>query len=513
MIKRALISVSDKNGIAEFAKELEKLGVKIISTGGTAALLEKAGVKVTGISDITHFPECLDGRVKTLHPAVHGGLLAKRDVPSHMKQLEQLNIEMIDLVVVNLYPFKRTILKEGVDFDEVIENIDIGGPTMLRSAAKNFRDVTVVTDPGDYAAVIAAIRDKGDVDYETKMYLAQKVFSATSYYDTLIANYFKACRKDVGFDNTATFAYDKVMDLRYGENPHQKAAFYKEITDIKGTLAACEQLWGKELSYNNMNDTNGALEILKDFKSDLITVVAVKHTNPCGISSAKTLYEAYLNAYNADPISIYGGILVTDGVMDAATAQKMGEIFLEVVVAPDYTPEALAILKEKKNIRLLKLNDIAYNGYAYETKKVLGGLLVQERDRKLCDELKVVTDRQPTNEETDDLLFAYKAVKNTKSNAVSLVKNKTLIASGPGQTNRIWALENAIRQSNTDTRGSVMASDAYFPFDDCVAAAAKAGITAIIQPGGSIRDADSIKLCNENNIAMIFTGVRHFKHS
>ncbi|MPN17454.1 Bifunctional purine biosynthesis protein PurH [bioreactor metagenome] len=241
--------------------------------------------------------------------------------------------------------------------------------------------------------------------------------------------------------------------------------------------------------------------------------MAVKHTNPCGISSAKTLYEAYLNAYNADPISIYGGILVTDGVMDAATAQKMGEIFLEVVVAPDYTPEALAILKEKKNIRLLKLNDIAYNGYAFETKKVLGGLLVQERDRKLCDELKVVTDRQPTNEETDDLLFAYKAVKNTKSNAVSLVKNKTLIASGPGQTNRIWALENAIRQSNSDTRGSVMASDAYFPFDDCVAAAAKAGITAIIQPGGSIRDADSIKLCNENNIAMIFTGVRHFKHS
>jgi phosphoribosylaminoimidazolecarboxamide formyltransferase/IMP cyclohydrolase len=513
MIKRALISVSDKTGIAEFARELDKFGVQIISTGGTASLLEKEGIHVTGISDITHFPECLDGRVKTLHPAVHGALLARRDVPSHMKQLEQLNIKTIDLIVVNLYPFKQTILKEGAGFEEVIENIDIGGPTMLRSAAKNFRDVTVVTDPADYEKVLNAMRDKGDVDYDTKMYLAQKVFSATSYYDTLIAAYFKTYRKDDDFAETATFAYDKAMDLRYGENPHQRAAFYKEITNTRGTLAACEQLWGKELSYNNINDTNGALEILKDFKSDMVTVVAVKHTNPCGISSAPTVYDAYVNAYNADPVSIYGGILVTDGVIDEATAGKIGEIFLEVIVAPDYTAQALAILKEKKNIRLLKLADITYNDYAYDTKKVLGGLLVQERDTKLIGELKVVTDRAPSEAEMQDLLFAYKAVKNTKSNAISLVKNKTLIASGPGQTNRIWALENAIRQSNTDTDGSVMASDAFFPFDDCVKTAAKAGITAIIQPGGSIRDADSIKVCNENDIAMVFTGVRHFKHS
>ena len=512
MIKRALISVSDKTGIAEFAKKLASHGVEIISTGGTAALLSENGIQVIPIAEVTGFQECLDGRVKTLHPAVHGGLLARRDDPAHMDQLKKLNIEPIDIVVVNLYPFKKTILKEDVTFEDAIENIDIGGPTMLRSAAKNFNDVAVIIDPSDYEVVIKEIDETGDVSYETRKYLAGKVFRETSYYDTLIADYFKTVRKDDSFDNIVTFAYDKVADLRYGENPHQRAAFYKQIKGTNGTLAEAEQLWGKELSYNNINDTNGALEILKDFAGEP-TVVAVKHTNPCGIGSADNVYDAYVNAYESDPVSIYGGIIAVNVPIDAPTAKKMTETFLEVIVAPDYSAEALDILKEKQNIRLLKLTDIEFNQYGLETKKVLGGILVQDRDEKIYDTLTTVTDREPTEKEMEDLIFAFKAVKNSKSNAISLVRDKTLIANGPGQTSRIWALENAIKQCNTTTEGSVMASDAFFPFNDCVQAASEAGITAIIQPGGSTRDQDSIDLCNEKGIAMVFTGTRHFKHS
>ena len=513
MIKRALISVSDKKGIVEFAKELAYLDVEIISTGGTAKLLKENGIKVTGISEITGFAECLDGRVKTLHPAVHGALLARRDVPEHIQQLDSLGIKPIDMVVVNLYPFKKTILKQGVSFEEAIENIDIGGPTMLRSAAKNFKDVAVVTDPADYEKVLCELKDNKEVKYETKLYLAKKVFQLTSYYDTLICDYLKKEMKDESFPDTLTLAYDKAADLRYGENPHQKAAFYKEIANTQGSLAKAEQLWGKELSYNNINDTNAAVEMLKEFISDLITVVGVKHANPCGISSAATLMQAYTNVYNADPVSIFGGIIATNGIVDETCAKKMGEIFLEVIVASGFTDEALKILEAKKNIRLLKLDEIAFNGYAYDTKKVLGGLLIQTRDNMLYENLKVVTERKPTDEEMQDLIFAFKAVKNTKSNAISIVKNETLIASGPGQTNRIWALQNAVRQANIDVKGSVLASDAFFPFGDCVKAAAEAGITAIIQPGGSIRDEDSIALCDKFGIAMVFTGIRHFKHS
>lgn len=512
MIKRALISVSDKSGIVQFAKELKELGIEIISTGGTASLLSNEGLKVTGISEVTGFQECLDGRVKTLHPAVHGGLLARRDDPSHMEQLAKLNIQPIDMVVVNLYPFKNTILKSDVTFEEAIENIDIGGPTMLRSAAKNFKDVVVMIDPADYDIILEEIKTQGDVSYETRMYLAGKVFRNTSYYDTLIADYFKTVRNDDSFDDIITFAFDKASELRYGENPHQKATFYTQVKDIEGTLAEAVQLWGKELSYNNINDANGAIEILKEFM-DEPTVVAVKHANPCGIASAKTLYVAFENAYNADPISIFGGIIAANVPIDAMTAQKMGELFLEVIIAPEYSDTALEILKAKKNIRLLKIAHLEKNHYGREMKKVLGGILVQDRDEQLYEKLEVVTKKQPTEEEMENLIFAYKAVKNTKSNAISIVKNKTLIGSGPGQTNRIWALENAIRQCNTDLKGSVMASDAFFPYDDCAKAAAAAGITAIIQPGGGIREADSIKVCDENGIAMVYTSMRHFKHS
>ena len=512
MIKRALISVSDKTGITEVAKKLRGMNIEIISTGGTFNLLKDEGVDVIGISDITKYPECLDGRVKTLHPAVHGGLLARRDLPSHMEQISELGIETIDLVIVNLYPFKNTILKEGVTFEEAIENIDIGGPTMLRSAAKNFKDVAVVIDPKDYEIVLGEIEKSGEVSYETKIYLAQKVFASTSYYDTLITNYFKSIRKDNSFSENITFAYDKVSELRYGENPHQKACFYKEITGTEGTIANAVQLWGKELSYNNINDANGALEILKDYAGE-ITVVAVKHTNPCGIASAETVCRAYEKAYEADPISIFGGIIATNAEIDADTAKKMGEIFLEVIIAPSFSEEALEILKAKKNIRLMTLSNIEKNSYAVECKKVLGGLLVQDRNESLYEELKVVTKKAPTEDEMKNLIFAYKAVKNTKSNAICLAKDMTLIAGGPGQTNRIWALENAVRQSNGRCEGAVLASDAFFPFSDCVEAAHKAGISAIIQPGGAIKDEESIKACDEYGIAMVFTNTRHFKHS
>ncbi len=512
MAKRALISVSDKSGIDVFAQQLAELGVEIISTGGTAKLLQEKGINVIGISDVTGFPECLDGRVKTLHPNVHAGLLAMRDNPEHMKQLEELNVQTIDFVVVNLYPFKNTILKEGVTFEEAIENIDIGGPTMLRSAAKNFRDVAVITDPKDYDKVIEELKANGEVTYETKLYLANKVFALTSYYDTLIADYLKKVRGDESFPENLTLAYDKAQDLRYGENPHQNAVFYKEITGTYGSLSTAKQLWGKELSYNNINDTNGALEILKDFAGET-TVVAVKHSNPCGVASADNIYDAFLNCYNADPTSIFGGIIATNAVIDEATAEKMNEIFLEVIVAPGYTEGALKVFERKKNIRLLELEGIEYNEYKYETKKVLGGVLLQERDRKLYEKLEVVTDRAPSEKEMEDLIFGWKAVKNTKSNAISLAKDKILIANGPGQTSRIWALENAIKQANMPTQGAVLASDAFFPFDDCVEAAHNAGITAIIQPGGSTNDQASIDKCNEYGIAMIFTGTRHFKHS
>ncbi|MCR2033038.1 bifunctional phosphoribosylaminoimidazolecarboxamide formyltransferase/IMP cyclohydrolase [Anaerofustis stercorihominis] len=513
MIKRALISVSDKTGIVDVARELEEMGVEIISTGGTKKTLEEEGIKVISVEDVTGFPECLNGRVKTLHPGVMAGLLAKRDNEEHMQHLFDLSIEPIDMIIVNLYPFKNTILREGCTFEEAIENIDIGGPTMLRAAAKNFQDVAVVIDPSDYDVVLGELREKGEVSYDTKLNLAKKVFMSTSYYDTLIASYLREQVGDDSYPETLTLCYDKAQDLRYGENPHQDAVFYKEVRPMIGSLPLSKQLHGKELSYNNINDTNGALEILKEY-SDEPTIVAVKHANPCGIASDASIAVAFKKCYEADPQSIFGGIIASNEEIDEETALQISNIFIEVVVAPSYTDEALKILTKKKNIRILQLDDIKHNQEGKDIKKVMGGLLMQARDTKLLsDELKVVTKRQPTNKEMQDLIFSWKAVKHTKSNAISIAKDKILVANGPGQVSRIWALENAVKQGGESVKGAVLASDAFFPFDDCVKAAYEAGITAIIQPGGSIRDEDSIKACNEYGIAMVFTGVRHFKHS
>ena len=514
MKKRALLSVSDKTGIVDFARKLEELGYEVVSTGGTARTLTENGVSVTGISEVTGFPECLDGRVKTLHPAVHAGILAMRSNPEHMAQLQELGITPIDVVAINLYPFKQTILKEGVTLEEAIENIDIGGPTMIRAAAKNWQDVAVIVDPSDYDAVIEGLKN-GDLSRETKFHLAAKVFEHTAAYDALISSYL---RKQMGgdpFPEELTLTFEKVQQMRYGENPHQKGAFYREIGAAANTLAAAKQLHGKELSYTNVNDANGALEILKEFGTEKACAVAVKHTNPCGVGVGDTLLEAYLNAYNSDPVSIYGGIVALNRKVDLATAEELAKIFLEIIIAPGFDEDAFERLAKKKNIRLMELPACAEPNQpgTLDMKKVAGGLLVQELDTQLLgDEMKVVTKRAPTDAEMKELLFAWKVVKQTKSNAIVLAKDQATVGVGPGQTNRVTALDLAIRYAGDKANGSVMASDAFFPFSDCVELAAKHGITAIIQPGGSIRDEDSIKAADEAGIAMVFTGVRHFKH-
>ncbi|MDF2610111.1 MAG: phosphoribosylaminoimidazolecarboxamide formyltransferase/IMP cyclohydrolase [Lachnospiraceae bacterium] len=516
---RALISVSDKTGIVEFANELVSLGIEIISTGGTYSKLKEAGIPAMEISELTGFPECLDGRVKTLHPIVHAGLLAMRSKPEHMKQLADLKIETIDIVVVNLYPFKATILKDGVTREEAVENIDIGGPTMLRSAAKNYQDVAVVVDPRDYEQVLGELKAKKEVSLDTKFYLMQKVFMHTSNYDTMIADYLKKERGDKELPETLTMTFEKVQDMRYGENPHQKAAFYREIGKKKGSLTDAVQLNGKELSFNNINDTNGALELLKEFTEP--TVVACKHGNPCGVGSGDTILEAWKKAFEADKVSIYGGIVVVNKEVTLALAEEMKNVFLEVIVAPSYEAAALELLQTKKNVRVLELKEIEVpqDENAYDLKKVNGGLIVQTIDSKLLEEseLKVVTDRVPTDKEMEDMMFAWKVAKFVKSNGIALAKDKQTVGIGPGQVNRVWStiqsIEHAAELINEDaTKGAVLASDAFFPFDDCVEAAQSAGITAIIQPGGSIRDEDSIKKCNEYGIAMVFTNMRHFKH-
>jgi len=516
---RALISVSDKTGITRFAKELEQLGVEIISTGGTFKKLKEEGVKAVEVADITGFPECLDGRVKTLHPAIHAGVLAMRSNPEHMKQLEDLGIDTIDIVCVNLYPFKETMLKDDVTRSEAVENIDIGGPTMLRAAAKNYQDVAVVIDPDDYEVILAQLKNDKKISLDTKFYLMQKVFAHTAGYDAMIADYLKKERQDNSYPETMTMAFEKVQEMRYGENPHQLAAFYKEIGHLKGSLVNALKLNGKELSFNNINDTNGALELLKEFEEP--TVVACKHGNPCGVGSGVTLTEAWKKAYGADRTSIFGGIVVLNREVTADIAKEMKEIFLEVIVAPAYDKEALNILCQKKNVRILELPDISAKQptTAYDMKKVNGGLIIQTIDSELLNEadVKVVTDRQPTPKEMEDLLFAWKVVKYVKSNGIALAKNKQSVGIGPGQVNRIWAAKQAIDHgveliSEDITNNAVMASDAYFPFSDCVETAHAAGITAIIQPGGSIRDQDSVDQCNAYGMTMVFTGMRHFRH-
>ncbi len=537
MKKRALVSVSDKTGVVDFCKGLVENGFEIISTGGTAKALKEAGLKVIGISEITGFPECLDGRVKTLHPNVHAGLLAMRSNQEHMAQLEKLNINTIDVVCVNLYPFKATLAK-GADFAECVENIDIGGPTMIRAAAKNYQDVAVIVDPKDYIKVLEELKN-GGVSLETKKYLQYKVFAHTAVYDSLISNYL-ASQLGITFPDEVTFAYEKAQDMRYGENPQQQAVFYNEQFIRKGSLSSAKQLWGKELSYNNINDANGALELLKEFGSTP-AVVACKHANPCGVGTGKSVHEAYMRAYESDPVSVFGGILAINGTVDKETATEINKIFIEIVMAPDYTSDALEILEQKKNIRLLKIDDISAKreSTAFDMKKVYGGLLVQQYDESLLKGedtalftkkaevettvlpsgkekkvygLGVVTKRVPTAEEIEALLFNWKVVKHTKSNAIVIGKSGRTTGIGMGQTNRIWAAQQAIAHAGKEAKGSVMASDAFFPFPDCVEECVKAGITAIIQPGGSIQDKASVEACDAAGIAMVFVGDRHFKH-
>ena len=517
MIKRAILSVSDKTGIVDLARRLSAKGVTLLSTGGTMKAIAQAGIPVTGVSDVTGFPECLDGRVKTLHPMIHAGLLAVRGNEEHMAQLKELGVEPIDMVVINLYPFRQTIEKPGVTFEDAIENIDIGGPTMLRAAAKNAQDVVVVIDPADYALVMDEFEATGDVSLKTKRYLQYKVFEHTAQYDCMIQQYLRGQLEDserFEFPQNLTVTFEKVQEMRYGENPHQKAAFYRDLGDIAGTLPAAKQLHGKELSYNNINDTNGALELLREF--DTTAVVAVKHGNPCGVGVADEVSEAWRLAYEADPVSVFGGIVVTNTAIDAATAEQMSKIFLEIIVAPRFTDEALAILTKKKNLRLLELDTTirAYPKNERVMRKVAGGLLVQEIDDKLLPdgELKVVTQKAPTEAQMKDLLLAWKIVKHAKSNGIAIAKDNQSLGIGPGQVNRIWSTQMAIERSGEKVKGAALASDAFFPFDDCVKACAEAGISCIIQPGGSVRDQDSIDACNKYGIAMVFTGMRHFKH-
>ncbi|OZM56231.1 bifunctional phosphoribosylaminoimidazolecarboxamide formyltransferase/IMP cyclohydrolase [Lottiidibacillus patelloidae] len=509
-IKRALISVSNKDGIVEFAKNLVALGVEVISTGGTMKLLKENNINVTGISEVTNFPEILNGRVKTLHPSVHAGILAVRTNEKHLEQLRNHNIEAIDLVVVNLYPFKETISKQHFSIGEAIENIDIGGPTMLRSAAKNYNDVTVVVDPEDYRSVIEEVKS-GETTVLTRKRLAAKVYRHTAAYDAMVANYLSE-EVNEKFPETYTVTFEKSQDLRYGENPHQQAAFYKKAIPLQSSLAKARQLNGKELSYNNINDANAALKIVKEFSEP--AVVAVKHMNPCGVGLGNGIEAAFDRAYAADSVSIFGGIIAVNREVDAMTALKMKEIFLEIIIAPSYTNDALEILSQKKNLRLLQVNMHEDKRTEINLTSIHGGLLVQDDDYYTFDDAQftIATKRKPTEKEWEDLKLAWKIVKHVKSNAIVIAKEKMTVGVGAGQMNRVGAAEIAIKQAGQHCHGASLASDAFFPMDDTVEVAAKAGITAIIQPGGSIRDEDSIKKCNEYGIAMVFTGVRHFKH-
>ncbi len=513
-IKKALISVSDKTGVVDLARQLVELGVEVISTGGTATLLKEAGVPVIGISEVTGFPEILDGRVKTLHPNIHSGLLAIRDNANHQQQLAEHKIEPIDLVVVNLYPFKQTIAKPDVSYEDAIENIDIGGPTMLRSAAKNHHDVTVVVDAADYATVIAELKAGGDTTLATRKRLAAKVFRHTAAYDAIISRYLS---EQVGelMPESYTVTYEKAQDLRYGENPHQRATFYREPLAKAGTISSAEQLHGKELSFNNINDADAALAIVNEYTEP--AVVAVKHMNPCGVGIGETIKQAYEKAYAADPVSIFGGIVAANRVIDEETALLLKEVFLEIIIAPDFTAEALAVLTQKKNLRLLRLGDkpqTAKSDNQFRISSVAGGALVQDYDRKeiTAADLQVVTERQPSEDELKQLLFAWKVVKHVKSNAIVLAHDNMTIGIGAGQMNRVGAAKIAIEQAGDLANGAVMASDAFFPMGDTVEAAAQAGVKAIIQPGGSVRDQESIDACNRHGIAMVFTSVRHFRH-
>lgn len=516
-IKRALISLSDKKGVVEFAKGLSELGVEIISTGGTAKLLSENGMKVTEVSDYTGFPEMMDGRLKTLHPKVHGGLLGMRDNPEHLKAMEEHGIKPIDMVVVNLYPFEATIAK-GAAFEEAIENIDIGGPTMLRSAAKNHRDVAVVTDPDDYQNILEELKKNGcSLSADTHFRLARKVFELTARYDGAIANYLGRLedkKPAKTYPDTLSLQYRKAQDLRYGENPHQSAAFYVEREIKESCVSNAKQLQGKELSFNNILDIDGAYETVKEFHE--IAAVIIKHTNPCGVAiSSGSLADAYRNARAADPVSSFGGIAGLNRIVDAEIAEEITSTFMEAVIAPGYTPDALEVFKKSKNLRLLQAPIFAgHHPGGLDIKKVVGGALVQDRDLGNIEEkdLKVVTRRRPSDEELKALVFAWKVCKHVKSNAIVYALENRTVGIGAGQMSRVDSSKIAAIKAQSSLKGTVVASDAFFPFRDGVDTVAGAGATAIIQPGGSMRDEEVINAADEHGLAMVFTGMRHFRH-
>ncbi|ODJ58152.1 bifunctional phosphoribosylaminoimidazolecarboxamide formyltransferase/IMP cyclohydrolase [Brochothrix thermosphacta] len=512
-MKRALISVSDKTGILELVEQLIALDFEIISTGGTKTLIAEAGLPVIGIEEVTEFPEMLDGRVKTLHPAIHGGLLARRDDASHMAAIAEHNIALIDLVIVNLYPFQETITQPDVALSDAIENIDIGGPSMLRSAAKNHASVTVIADAADYEHVLAEYRELGDTTFATRQRLAAKVFRHTAAYDALIAGFLTEVVGEE-YPEKLTLTYNRKQALRYGENPHQSASFYAEPIVKHASLVSAEQLHGKELSYNNIRDADAALHIVQEFETEC-AVVAVKHMNPCGVGLGETIEQAFLKAYEADPTSIFGGVLAFNREIDLATAQPLSDMFLELLIAPSYSAEALALLSKKKNIRLLKMP--IYNTSVasdYVKTSVAGGLLVQQADEIDEDPTtwEVVTTVQPTTEQLAALAFQWKVVKHIKSNAIVIGDDSQTVGVGAGQMNRVGSAKIAFEQAGDRTVGAVMASDAFFPMPDTIEEAAKVGIVAIIQPGGSMRDQESIDEANKHGISMVFTKIRHFKH-
>ncbi len=510
-MKRALFSVSDKSGVVEFARDLVALGWEIIATGGTMKLLADSGIDVINISDITGFPEICDGRVKTLHPNVHGGLLARRDDQSHLDALKENNIEFIDMVCVNLYPFKSTIANPNVKLEDAIENIDIGGPSMLRSAAKNFADVTVVCDPADYAQIVEEIKAGGNTTRETRFGLMAKAFTHTAEYDTMIAGFM---RKHAGLSEKLFLEFDLVQSLRYGENPHQEAKFFASEEQVPFSLAHAKQLNGKELSYNNIQDANAALCITREFSEPFC--VGLKHMNPCGAAVGKDVVEAWTKAYEADTVSIFGGIVATNQTVTKEAAELMKPIFLEIIMAPAFTPEALEVLCTKKNLRLLEVDMTPSEATTQQYVSVNGGMLVQDLDtttKSIAMDM-CVTEAKPQESQLSDMDFGWRIVKHVKSNAIVAVKGGQTLGVGAGQMNRIGSAEIALNQAKAKgvAEGIVLASDGFFPFDDCVSVAASFGVNAIVQPGGSVRDEDSIKKANESNIAMVFTGMRHFKH-
>ncbi len=512
-IKRALISVSDKAGIVDFAKELARFGVEIISTGGTAKALKDAGLKVIGISEVTDFPEMLDGRVKTLHPAIHGGLLAIRDNKEHMDKIAEHAITPIDMVVVNLYPFAATIAKEGVTLEEAIEQIDIGGPSMLRSAAKNFDGVTVIVDPARYGEVLFEMKkNDGATLRETRFALAKEVFRITGEYDSLINQYLSG---EEDFPNVLNLRFKKLQSLRYGENPHQRAAYYSELDPPKHSLVMAEQLHGIELSFNNILDLEAAWSLCAEFT--VPAVVIIKHNNPCGVALSGDILSAYEKAHSVDPTSAFGGIIALNRPVDEAVAAKIGETFVEAVIAPAFHEEALEILTQKKNIRLMYMGEEREEtDKSFDIKRVDGGVLVQDKDtiKEARSEMKVATKTKPTENEFEDLLFAWRLAKHVKSNAIVLAKDLKAVGIGAGQMSRVDSSELAIKKAGGPAacKGAVVASDAFFPFRDSIDALAKVGVKAIIQPGGSVKDEEVIAACDEHGIAMVFTGKRHFKH-